>query len=269
MRLLLIIICSIIISSSLIFVSSTFAQTTGVDVAFTRDVTDPEAVNGDIVEMTEEGLIRISTPYSTKVYGIIQTDSLLVFRKVATDSGQPIARSGIVAVNVTTLSGDIKSGDYITTSSIAGKGQKAIRPGYVIGTAIEDFNTEGAETVEFEGSQYASGSILVALKPDFAGVNAGSSGRLLDQLSSQVFQNLDDTESFGRLLRYVIGGLVILVGLLIGFIIFARSIPKSIEAIGRNPLAKSQIQLSIMLNILMVVVTALLGIGAAFLIIRL
>lgn len=259
----------LLIISTVFITSQVAAQTTGVDVAFTRQVDDPDAITGDIVEIREGGLTRVSTPYSTKIYGVIQTDSLLIFRKVASNSAQPIARVGIIAVNVTTLSGDIKSGDYITSSSIAGKGQKAIRPGYVIGMALEDFKTEGAETIEFEGKQLSSGSVLVALKPEFAGVNAGSSGRLLDQLSSQVFKNFDDSESFGRLLRYFIGGLVILVGLLVGFIIFARSIPKSIEAIGRNPLAKSQIQISIMLNILMVVVTALLGIAAAFLIIRL
>lgn len=245
------------------------AQTTGIDVAFTRPIDDPEAITGDIVETTEKGLIRVSTPYSTKIYGVIQEDSLFIYRKVASDSAKPVARTGIVAVNVTDLSGGIKTGDYITSSNIAGKGQKTVRPGYVVGVAMEDFKTEDAEKITFEGKQLSSGSILVALKPEFAGVNAGSSSRFLDQISSQIFKNLDDKEGFGRLLRYVIGGIVILVSFLIGFIIFARSIPKSIEAIGRNPLAKSQIQLSIMLSILMVVVTALLGIGAAFLIISL
>ncbi len=245
------------------------AQTEAIDVAFTRPVITKDAKSGDIVEMSDKGLVLANTPYSTKIAGVIVDNSLIVYRKVASDSARPIARNGIVAVNVTDAGGAIKLGDYITSSSIPGKGQKVERPGYVVGVAMEDFKTEGAEKIDFEGRQVNTGSILVALKAEFVGVNAGSSGRLLDQLSSQVFQNLESQEGFGRLMRYAISGIIILVAFLIGFIIFARSIPKSIEAIGRNPLAKSQIQISIMLNILMLVVTVLLGIGAAFLIISL
>lgn len=246
------------------------AQTTGIDVAFTRPVADKDAVSGDIVESGENGMVRAATAYSTKIYGILQESSLFVFKKVATDSSKPITRNGIVAVNVTTLTGDIKIGDYITSSSIAGKGQKANRPGYVIGVAMENFNTDGAETITFEGQSYASGSILVALKPEFAGgVASGSTSRLIDQLGSQLFKNIEDSEGFNRLIRYFIAGIVIIVSFVVGFVIFAKSIPKSIEAIGRNPLARSQIQFTIMLNILLTVVAALIGVGGAFLILQL
>lgn len=255
---------------SLIFVPPSFAQTTGIDVAFTRPVADEDTISGDIVESGSEGLVRTKTAYSTKIYGVLQENSLFVFRKTATDSSKPIARNGIVAVNVTTLTGDIKAGDYITSSAIPGKGSKANRPGYVIGVAMEDFNTEEAETVNFEGQSYPSGSILVALKPEFAGgVASGSTSRLIDQLGSQLFQNIEDSEGFNRLIRYGIAGIVILIAFVVGFVIFARSIPKSIEAIGRNPLARSQIQFTIMLNILLTVVAALIGIAGAFLILKL
>lgn len=261
---------TLLIIGSIFIPSIVNAQTTGIDVSFTRPVTDKEAVSGDIVESSENGLVRSTTAYSTKIYGVLQENSLFVYRKVATDSSKPIARNGIVAVNVTTLTGDIKIGDYITSSPIAGKGQKANRPGYVVGVAMEDFNTEEAENISYEGQNYPVGSILVALKPEFAGgVASGSTGRLIDQLGSQLFRNIEDTEGFNRLIRYGIAGIVIVVAFIVGFVIFARSIPKSIEAIGRNPLARSQIQFTIMLNIFLTVVVALLGIGGAFLIIQL
>lgn len=246
------------------------AQTTGIDVAFTRPVADKDVISGDIVEPSDNGLIRVNAAYSTKIYGVIQENTLLIYRKVATDSSKPIARNGIVAVNVTNLTGDIKTGDYITSSPIPGKGQKANRPGYIVGVAMEDFDTQDAKTVNFEGQSYPGGSILVALKPEFAGgVASGSTSRLIDQLGSQLFKNIEDSEGFNRLVRYFIAGIVVLVSFIVGFVIFARSVPKSIEAIGRNPLAKSQIQFAIMLNILLTVVSSLIGIGAAFLILQL
>lgn len=247
----------------------TFAQTTGIDVAFTRPVADQDAITGDIVEPGNGGLIRSRTAYSTKIYGVLQENSLFIYRKIATDSSKPITRNGIVSVNVTTLTGDIKIGDYITSSPIPGKGQKANRPGYVLGVAMENFKTQGTKTINFEGASYPEGSILVALKPEFAGgVASGSTSRLIDQLGSQLFQNINDSEGFNRLIRYFIAGIVILIAFIVGFVTFARSIPKSIEAIGRNPLARSQIQFTIMLNIALTVVSALIGIAGAFIILK-
>lgn len=245
------------------------AQTTGIDVAFTRPIADEEAVNGDILITTDQGLVRANEPYLTTIYGVLAENSLIVYRKLATDSAKPIARNGVVAVNVTNLTGDIKEGDYITSSPVPGKGQKAINPGYIIGVAMEDLNTQEAETINFNGRQLATGSILVALKPEFAaGASAGSTGRFIDTLSAQLFKNINDQEGFSRLLRYILAGFIVLISFLIGFIIFAKSIPKAIEAIGRNPLAKSSIQFSIMLNIGFTVLTVILGIAAAYFIVR-
>lgn len=264
-----IICCLLFAICYLLFAIPVSAQTKAIDVAFTRPITDEEAVNGDILVNTPEGIVRANEAYLTTIYGVLQEDSLIVFRKSATDSSKPIARNGIVEVNVTNLTGGIKQGDYITSSPIPGKGQKAINPGYVIGVAMEDLNVQGAETINFSNRQVASGTILVALKPEFAaGASTGSTSRFIDTLSAQLFKNINDQEGFNRLLRYILGGIVIVVSFVAGFVIFARSVPKAIEAIGRNPLAKSSIQFSIMANIAFTVLTVVIGITAAIIIIR-
>ena len=52
----------------------------------------------------------------------------------------PVALVGRVPVNVTNEGGAIATGDYITTSSTAGKGMKATKAGRVIGMALADFS---------------------------------------------------------------------------------------------------------------------------------
>jgi F0F1-type ATP synthase membrane subunit c/vacuolar-type H+-ATPase subunit K len=55
---------------------------------------------------------------------------------------------------------------------------------------------------------------------------------------------------------------------MVGFFTFARTIAKSVEAIGRNPQATRAIQASIILNIILTVTSALVGLLLVFVIVR-
>ncbi|MDO8638960.1 MAG: hypothetical protein Q7R43_05265, partial [Candidatus Daviesbacteria bacterium] len=63
-------------------------------------------------------------------------------------------------------------------------------------------------------------------------------------------------------------GMIVLVGFLISFFAFSRSLPKAIEAIGRNPLARSSIYFSIGVNILFAILTLAIAVIAAIIIVR-
>ncbi|MBI3421085.1 MAG: hypothetical protein HY006_03400, partial [Candidatus Sungbacteria bacterium] len=56
------------------------------------------------------------------------------------DNAMPVALVGRVPVNVTDEGGQIEVGDFITTSSSAGKGMKATEAGRVIGMALSSFD---------------------------------------------------------------------------------------------------------------------------------
>ena len=68
----------------------------------------------------------------------------------------PVALSGRVPVKVSQTSEAISSGDYITTSSEAGKAKKATNAGQVIGRAIENWspNTDKDTVMVFVGNMY-------------------------------------------------------------------------------------------------------------------
>lgn len=227
------------------------------DIANVYDIFDNEAKDGDILIITpEKGIIRTNIPYDIHLFGILQDEPLVAFKKVD-GTGKAIARSGVAKVNVANVNGPIKAGDGITSSEIPGYGMKATISGHIIGVATADFNQE-------------KGQIPVALKIEYADLTtARSANRLLQYIGTAFFKNVQDPEGFGLLLKSLIAGLIMIISLAFGFVIISRSIPKAIEAIGRNPLARRSILISISLNIGFAIASSLIGIIASLIILRL
>src|SRR4051794_9829294 len=108
-----------------------------IDVVTTYNVIDPAAADGDIMVSTDKGLTRANVESTNTLFGVFQSNPVVVYKSID-DTKKPVSRAGVAAVNVTTLTGDIKEGDFITSSTIPGKGEKAIQSGYVIGIALEN-----------------------------------------------------------------------------------------------------------------------------------
>lgn len=257
----------------LLLTTSAFAQ---LEIAETYDV-PKEAVDGDIVSYTDKGIALSPREYDDKIFGVIETSPLVAYRR-QDSTGMPVVRNGTVEVNVTTINGPIKTGDFITSSSMPGKGEKSIISGYIIGVALQDFKDTDGEAVSYtppsgEGGgaarQIRSGKINVAIKIEFAELNtARNANRLFDIINGAIFRNVQDPEKFVNVIRYIAAGLAVLISFLIGFFTLARTIPKGIEALGRNPLARTTIQFGIILNIIFTVGIALVGIVAAIILLR-
>lgn len=233
------------------------AQEQGLEVTSVYEISDNDALEGDILTATDQGLVRTNKGFDNKMFGVLQTQPILVYRNNDI-KGKPVVRSGIATVNITTLNGPIKYGDYITSSSLAGKGQKASESGYVLGIALGVFDGTGA------------GKIPIAIRIEYAELtNPRFAGRLFGFIGSSFLENIQDPKQLALIIRYIAAGLVVLLSFTFGFLTFSRSIAKSIEALGRNPLAKSTIQFSIVLNIILLIVTGIIGIVASILIVRL
>lgn len=231
------------------------AEFSGLEVTVAQKIADDQAIDGDILSTSENGLVRSATSFDIHMYGIIQDQPLIVYKEDAT--GKPVARNGIAQVNVTNAEGPIKAGDYITSSEAAGKGKKAIKSGYVIGQALAEMNQE-------------SGKIPVALRIEYAEVTTPrSANRLFEMLGATFFKNVQDPTKFAEIVRYIIAGIVLIISFSFGIFTFYRSVPKAIEAIGRNPLARGTIYLSILANIGLAIICAAIGLAAAIVIIKL
>lgn len=228
-------------------------------ISRTYDISDTEAVDGDIIVYKDGEFKRADEPFSKDLFGVLEENPLLVQQ---TSTGQPITVTGVAHVNVTSGNGAIKAGDYITSSTTAGKGQKASKDGFVIGKALADLEAE-------------TGKIPVGIQiQDTGQIGPGAAtgegvNKIFNTVDALLQRNLESREASFKFIQYLLAALVFLASIIFAFLSFTRSIPKSIEAIGRNPLAKRSIQFSILLNAILTIFITLAGLVAALAIIRL
>lgn len=240
-----------------------------LSIASVYEISDQEAVSGDIlINAGEKGLIRTNVTYDAKIFGVLEDNPLVVLRE-ATPSGKPVIRTGDTKVNVTDYNGEIKKGDYVTTSPLSGKGMQAGQSGYTLGIATEDA-IYGSETQQVEGKQVKSGTVSVALRIEYAELStARSNVKLLNDLNAAFFRSVQDPEKFTLVIRYIIAGIIAILAFVLGFFSITRSISKAVEAIGRNPLAKTAILASVGFQIGLAVVGGIIAAAIVFIIIRL
>jgi len=215
--------------------------------------------SGDIVVFNREKqeFILASIPGDEGLFGIVVDEPLLVLE--VGNGGVPIVRSGEALVNVTAINGAINAGDYVTSSSIPGKGKKAdAGDTYIVGVALDSFSGESLED---------PGDLLGS-----AGAVNASSIRVLLSIGTQeqaAIQLLDEgpkatgfTEATVlNIIQYFLAAFIAVGSIYIAFKNFGPNIKDGIVSIGRNPLAKSSIQAMVVLNVVLI---ALIGIGGLF-----
>ena len=228
--------------------------------AYTYQITDTEAVNGDILSMNEQGLVRVSTSYDKNLFGVLQEYPVAVV--LTPDiTKKPVITSGVAKVNVTTMNGPVQVGDLITSSTNSGKGQKATISGYVLGKALENYTEQDPQAV---------GQITVSIRIEFAELTTPRSATsLLQNLFVNILRGIETPQSFEQAIRISLAILVVLFGLIIALLILLRSIPKSVEAIGRNPLARRTIQITMIFVSILAITVIIITLIASFIILRL
>lgn len=118
---------------------------------------------GDIVAtgtkniITQDGdtikqLVKTTAAYQTNVIGIVSDktkagDNNSIGHNIKEeDNPQPIALSGRVPVKMSSFSQSVAAGDFITVSSEPGKAMKALKSGYMVGKALEDWSASSGKT---------------------------------------------------------------------------------------------------------------------------
>lgn len=234
------------------------------NIAHTLAILDPEAADGDIVSLTgtDQTLERSKVSYDERMYGVLVANPVMVYRTL---DSLPVTRTGEAYINVTTISGPIAVGDYITSSPIPGKGQKAPEiSGYMVGVSLMAFDGSSGQPVEHEGKSYQMGKIKIAvgIGPASPVVIKAAGGVLgtLKQIIAAVLFNISVSKDLEKILRYIIAAAVATAITYTGYRAFGVNITKGIEAIGRNPLAKVTIQSMIIVNVVMLLLVSLGGI---------
>lgn len=240
------------------------AQSSDLSVGQTLTIDDKDAVTGDIMSLSTkpETLVRSTKEYDERMFGVLQIKPVVVYQ---TQDDIPVVRSGAIPVNVTSVGGPIEVGDYVTSSPIAGKGQKATSvSGNMVGVALTAFDGKSGTDISYKGKTYKAGSIRIEVGIGPASpVTVKASGGLfgtLKQLQTALLFNITSSRNTDKIIRYILAGIELLLLLGFGYYTFGKQITKGIEAIGRNPLAKASIQTMIVLNAILLGIVCIGGI---------
>jgi hypothetical protein len=217
------------------------------------EVTDLEARIGDIASQAEEGLIRTTSPYDKNIIGVVAENPIMVFGK-ETPTTLKIISFGETLTKVSNTNGEIKKGDFITSSDKPGVGQKANESGFVVGHAMQDFNQE-------------EGLIIIFVQPQkMLFPSTSVTGGIIDQLL-QNFSKSILPETIPEVLRYIFALLIGGGSFAIGFFSFIRALKEGLTATGRNPLAKGSIRTAMILNLIGILILTLAGLALALFVI--
>lgn len=233
---------------------SIYAQSKPGGTAISILIVDKDVKDGNIIVSTPKGYGLTQTAYDSNMYGVYTESPAIFMQNTADPQTKPVTILGKANVLVSSINGNIKKNDFITTSTIKGVGEKATRNGMVLGTALADYTNS---------NQKATGKILVAVNPHFNASFADTKTNVLE-----VLRNASDPTTLTQLtsLRYVIAAGIALISFGIGFVYFGRVTSSGVEALGRNPLASRMIQLNLILNLALMVVIIIVGLGIGYMI---
>lgn len=222
------------------------AQDVSTGMAVSAGVSGANLEDGMIICSTATGNVPCDKPYDTSIYGVIsKTPSIFLENK--TIDGLPVLTSGRAYVKLVD-GANIKKGDFITTSDKPGLGQKAMRTGFVVGVAAQDAS-EGKVLV------------TVSVKPMVVS----------DQIRGSLWETLREGLAAVYLtplsaLRYMAAILVTVIAFTLGFVFFGRVAKSGVDAVGRNPLAGTSIQVTVVFNIILTIAIMIAGLVLAYLI---
>lgn len=222
-------------------------------IAVNLEVADPKAEVRNIVSQTKDGIFRSDIPYDENIIGVVgEAPIIMVFGK-PTPTALPIISFGKTLTMVSNVNGEIKKGDFITSSNRPGVGQKTLQSGFVVGRAMEDFNQE-------------EGSIFVFVQPHQR-IIFPQERLVFDKVFGEILAGLKAPEAIPEVLRYLFALLVGGGSFIIGFFSFIKALREGVTAIGRNPLAKESVRAAMILNLIGILILTLAGLALALFVI--
>ncbi len=232
---------------------SIYAQSKSVGAAVSIAIVNKDAKDGSIIVSAPKGYGLTNVAYYSNIYGVYTEFSSIFLQNTSDPQTKPVTTSGKANVLVSSVNGNIKKNDFITTSAISGVGQKATRNGMILGTALQDYSNS---------NQKATGKIMVAVNPHFNAAFAENKASVLELIRNSDPSALTQLTS----LRYVLAACIALIAFSIGFVYFGRVTSRGVEALGRNPLASRTIQLNLVFNLFLMIVIIFVGLGISYMI---
>ncbi len=223
-------------------VSPVFAFSTAVGYPYK----DNSIVSGNIVSAYSlkgsQYVEKANLANNRQVLGVIDNSSFLT-QSSETGNVDYVVSSGTVLTYVSTVNGNITSGDYICPSPINGVGMYC-ESGYTVGRALSSFNSISNNSSSYSVSTVNGGKTTVYVGEIPVDLNvqyissANSSGPINSILTAIGVPISGKPISLAQLIVVFI---VIMTAIVFAGMIIFRSAKNATISIGRNPLAKSDI----------------------------
>jgi ABC-type antimicrobial peptide transport system permease subunit len=231
-------------------------------------------------------MIRLKPGDGSRVQAVTQEDASEMFGVVVSSSEAPvslsntaaaqeifIANSGQYEALVSTQNGTIKTGDYITVSSLSGVGMKADKKDeFVLGKALNDFDgrskVDGSSTLKTSAGdkQVNLGrvaiEIAVAHNPNYQKEDKPGVPQILSNLAKVV------TDKPVGPFRIYASVAVLVTCLIVAGVVLFTGVRTGMTAVGRNPLAKKSIGRGLFQVTLMALIVFVIGVIAVYLLLR-
>lgn len=212
-----------------------------------------------------------------KMLGVVvplSDTSLVLTPQPVTTQQVLVATSGSYNLLVSNEDGPIKTGDYLTASSVAGIAMKAnTDEAEIVGRAAGNFqgNSNIIETVSLKNNAGGSTAVTIGHIP----VNVYLASNPLFQKTPNnlpgFLSRAASTVADGPVssVRVYISAVVLLIVLIVTATMFYSSVRNGIVAVGRNPLAKRAIGRSLLQTIIGALIIFIAGLLGVYLILKL
>ena len=270
-------VCSIVVC--FLFLQTSEASQSYTTVASNIDLAGV-ARDGDIVSYDPgQNRYHLSEEREDELmYGVVVLDPVLLLSNgvsVEDATGTPVVRFGEAVVNVSTLGGEIRAGDLITSSAVVGFGQRvdSDEAEFVLGFALEDMQTLEA-TVSVDDRTVELGRVPVALRigPHVSKEGAAliSGGMLTRGENGELLVGQNEEGQgfdFFKMFRYFLAAIVAILTVIVATRRFGDTFSQSVISVGRNPLARAQIRSMVIWNSILIVLISCVGFGISALIV--
>ena len=229
-------------------------------------VADSNVQEGSIVSYKDGEYSLTRNEYDPSMVGVVGSEEGIYVEQV--DSlGHIIMSDGLVLVLVSDENGEIKKGDFITSSQSPGIGMKAEKQGFMVGKALSDYDPDG-ETIQ---------QVEAILEVKFSSPNDSLAVEKFEEDTSSFFPQLSKSliqivhasaenaaSDPNKGVLYLLAGFILVVATIFGYFTFGRIALGGINALGRNPLAKNVILIGVIINTLLTLVVVIVALFAAY-----
>lgn len=195
---------------------------------------------GSVVALENNTLVLANNQNINSLLGVVVTGSQYLVNVDGNQTTQVVS-GGSAATFVSDINGEIKNGDTLAPSPIAGVAMKATESGKALGLANADFDaSKVSQTVRVKDKfgkerNVKVGTIAATVSVADYQLSAGGTSAVVAGLQSIA------SSATGKQvtpIRAILAAVVLVLALVLSVIVLYSSVSSSIRSIGRNPLSK-------------------------------